>query len=125
MKVLLDTHVVLWSLAVPERLSTAARNTIESAEEIYVSSVSIWEISIKSGLGKLDVDVDELLGWLVSLNILSLPVTWSHARALRELPLHHRDPFDRMLIAQAVTEPLHLLTADVQLKPYSSLVLCQ
>lgn len=125
MKVLLDTHVVLWSLAVPERLSTAARNTIESAEEIYVSSVSIWEISIKSGLGKLDVDVDELLGWLVSLKIVSLPVTWSHARALRELPLHHRDPFDRMLIAQAVTEPLHLLTADVQLKPYSSLVLCQ
>lgn len=125
MKVLLDTHIVLWSLAVPERLSTAARNTIESAEEIYVSSVSIWEISIKSGLGKLDVDVDELLGWLVSLKILSLPVTWSHARALRDLPLHHRDPFDRMLIAQAVTEPLHLLTADVQLKPYSSLVLCQ
>lgn len=125
MKVLLDTHVVLWSLAVPERLSTAARNTIESAEEIYVSSVSIWEISIKSGLGKLDVDVDELLGWLASLKIVSLPVTWSHARALRELPLHHRDPFDRMLIAQAVTEPLHLLTADVQLKPYSSLVLCQ
>ncbi|HNF67343.1 type II toxin-antitoxin system VapC family toxin [Plasticicumulans sp.] len=125
MKVLLDTHIVLWSLAVPERLSTAARNTIESAEEIYVSSVSIWEISIKSGLGKLDVDVDELLGWLVSLKIVSLPVTWSHARALRELPLHHRDPFDRMLIAQAVTEPLHLLTADVQLKPYSSLVLCQ
>lgn len=125
MKVLLDTHIVLWSLAVPERLSTAARNTIESAEEIYVSSVSIWEISIKSGLGKLDVDVDELLGWLVSLKIVSLPVTWSHARALRELPLHHRDPFDRMLIAQAITEPLHLLTADVQLKPYSSLVLCQ
>lgn len=125
MKVLLDTHIVLWSLAVPERLSTAARNTIESAEEIYVSSVSIWEISIKSGLGKLDVDVDELLGWLVSLKIVSLPVTWSHARALRDLPLHHRDPFDRMLIAQAVTEPLHLLTADVQLKPYSSLVLCQ
>ncbi len=125
MKVLLDTHIVLWSLAVPERLSTAARNTIESAEEIYVSSVSIWEISIKSGLGKLDVDVDELLGWLASLKIVSLPVTWSHARALRELPLHHRDPFDRMLIAQAVTEPLHLLTADVQLKPYSSLVLCQ
>ena len=125
MKVLLDTHVVLWSLAVPERLSTAARNTIESAEEIYVSSVSIWEISIKSGLGKLDVDVDELLGWLASLKIVSLPVTWSHARVLRELPLHHRDPFDRMLIAQAVTEPLHLLTADVQLKPYSSLVLCQ
>ena len=125
MKVLLDTHIVLWSLAVPERLSTAARNTIESAEEIYVSSVSIWEISIKSGLGKLDVDVDELLGWLVSLKIVSLPVTWSHARALRELPLHHCDPFDRMLIAQAVTEPLHLLTADVQLKPYSSLVLCQ
>ncbi|PWV58323.1 type II toxin-antitoxin system VapC family toxin [Plasticicumulans acidivorans] len=124
MKVLLDTHILLWALAMPERLSPSARDTIERASALYVSAASIWEISIKAGLGKLDADLDEILAHLHRAGLQALDITWTHARAVQQLPMYHRDPFDRLLIAQAVSEPLHLLTADTALKPYSPLVLC-
>jgi PIN domain nuclease of toxin-antitoxin system len=85
--------------------------------------VSLWEIAIKVRVGKLKADIPELLGSLEAANLLELPVLARHTPIVSVLPLYHADPFDRMLIAQAMSEPLHLLTADPQLKQYSELVI--
>jgi PIN domain nuclease of toxin-antitoxin system len=122
MRVLLDTHLVIWSLAYPARLSSDARNLIEQAQTIFVSSASIWEMSIKSALGKLDIDLDRTLVELKGLGVVELPVNWQHAQQVKLLPRHHRDPFDHLLIAQAISEPLILLTHDRVLSQYSGLV---
>lgn len=123
MKLLLDTHILLWIMQDAKELSREARTLLQKAEEIHVSSVCLWEATIKSAIGKLKVDMDDLDARLAKLGFLPLPITWAHARQVRQLPPLHGDPFDRMLIAQAMSEPLHLLTHDVQLKPYSELVL--
>ena len=123
MKLLLDTRVLLWFMQDARALSRDARRLIERADELHVSSVSLWEASIKVGLGKLELDMDDLEARLNDAHVFSLPVTWEHAKQVRRLPMLHRDPFDRMLIAQALSEPLHLLTHNVQLRPYSDLVL--
>jgi PIN domain nuclease of toxin-antitoxin system len=122
MRILLDTHIVLWAMRDDKRLSIAARHEIEQATAVFVSSVTVWEIGIKTALRKLYVDMDELLPRLSEAGFEPLPVTWSHGRAVRDLPHHHRDPFDRMLLAQAISEPLRLLTHDEMLKRYSDLV---
>ena len=122
LKLLLDTNIVLWTAVTSKRLSREAKRIIERAESLYVSSVSIWEIGIKVTLGKLDVDVDELLRTLTDRSFEQLPVTWEHARVFSWLPLHHRDPFDRMLVAQAMSEPLILLTHDETLSAYGDIV---
>ena len=123
MKLLLDTHILLWLMQDVPQLSPAARRLILDAESVYVSSVSLWEVAIKRSLGKLRLDLDELDRHLAASAIQALGVSWAHARQLRQLPAHHGDPFDRMLIAQAMAEPLHLLTHDIALAPYSELVM--
>ena len=109
MRILLDTHIYLWWLEDHPKLSTEARTLIGDATEVYVSSASIWEASIKAGIGKLDADVE-------------LQVSARHAAAVRGLADIHDDPFDRILIAQAICEPLRFLTHDGKLKGYSQLV---
>ena len=122
MRLLLDTHVFLWCVNDDKRLTKAARTLLSNAEAIFVSSASIWEAAIKAKLGKLDVDVDALVPAIVDSGFLELPVSAQHAAAVGRLPDLHRDPFDRLLIAQAMREPLRFLTADDMLKGYSDLV---
>ena len=122
MKLLLDTHLVLWSMQDDSNLSNSARYWLEQAEKVYVSSATLWEIAIKVALGKLQVDCAKLENRLVEAGFLPLPITWTHAGQVRQLPHFHRDPFDRMLIAQAISEPLRLLTHDITLAQYSELV---
>ena len=122
MKLLLDTHLVLWAMQDSKQLSTAARRQIRAAEANYVSAASLWEIAIKSSLGKLSIDSDMLEEQLDAAGFHALPITWQHTAQVRKLPMHHRDPFDRMLVAQAVSEPLRLLTHDEGLRVYSDLV---
>ncbi len=122
MRLLLDTNIVLWAMADDPHLKPAARRRMEAATINFVSSATIWEIAIKVALGKLDVDMDALLIGLADAGFEPFPITWSHSRLVRDLPHHHRDPFDRMLVAQAVSEPLRLLTHDRTLARYSELV---
>ena len=122
MKVLLDTHVLLWAMQDSKQLSTAARKCIRSAEATYVSAASLWEIAIKASLGKLSVDSDLLEEQLELAGLQPLSISWQHTVQVRKLPMHHRDPFDRMLVAQAMSEPLRLLTHDARLRVYSDLV---
>lgn len=122
MRLLLDTNILLWVMGDDSMLSAAARQTIEEASAVHVSAVSIWEVSIKAALGKLRIDMTEFMPRLAEAGFEPLAVSWDHARAVHDLPHHHRDPFDRMLIAQAITEPLRLLTHDTTLARYSDLV---
>ena len=122
MRLLLDTHIFLWAVVSSASLKASARQTIASADAVYVSSASIWEIAIKSRLGKIAADPDALAASIDASGFIELPVQAKHAAATARLPALHRDPFDRLLIAQAMTEPLRLLTADSTLVPYSELV---
>ena len=122
MKILLDTHILLWSVSEPKRLSKKTQCFITDAEIIYVSAASIWEICIKIQLKKLQLDLATLIREIDNIGIQSLPITWEHAMLTKELPFYHKDPFDRILIAQAMSEPLMLLTNDELLPQYSQLV---
>lgn len=122
MRLLLDTHIFLWAVAGSPLLKPATRRLIESADEVFVSAASLWEIAIKAGLGKIDADPDELVSAIERSGFTELPVRASHAAGVARLAMHHNDPFDRLLVAQAVAEPLRLLTADVALAQYSELV---
>jgi PIN domain nuclease of toxin-antitoxin system len=123
MRLLLDTHIFYWSFYERGRLSREALELIAGADEIFVSAASVWEISIKGRLGKIKADPLELIDHIEASGFQELPVWSRHTVLIASLPMHHTDPFDRLLIAQAMSEPLHLLTADVQLKPYSELVI--
>lgn len=123
MRLLLDTHVLLWVMTDDTALSQKARDTINKATVVYASAVSIWEVSIKAALGKLQINQDRFMKALPATGFEPLSITWEHADAVHRLPPIHRDPFDRMLIAQAVSEPLNLMTADKTLVRYSELVL--
>ncbi len=123
MRLLLDTHIFLWVVAGNSALKSPARRIIEGADKVYVSAASLWEIAIKSRLGRIDAEVDELIAAIDASGLLELPVRAVHAAGVAKLPLHHTDPFDRLLIAQAIAEPLRLLTADAMLARYSDLVL--
>jgi PIN domain nuclease of toxin-antitoxin system len=122
MKLLLDTHIYLWWVKDDRKLSKPARSLIMSAEEVYISSVSIWEATTKAQIGKLEVDPNDLINELDNSGFLELPLTMQHVAKLHTLPILHRDPFDRIIIAQAVSEPLTLITADTILGKYSELV---
>lgn len=122
MKILLDTHIFIWWLMKSPQLGNKAIELIETAEEVHVSAVSLWEAAIKTRTGKLDADVDELRSEIAASHFIELPMTMDHAITYARLPLLHKDPFDRMLVAQAITEPLRLLTADRKLADYTSLV---
>jgi len=120
-RILLDTHLLLWALGAPSRLPAAARRLIDEAD-VFVSAASIWEISIKAALGKLTADPREILAALEPAGFLSLPIVGEHAVRVMSLPPVHRDPLDRLLIAQALTEPLRLLTDDAVLAGYGEIV---
>ena len=122
MRVLLDTHLLLWALGDPAKLPGTARRLLSEAE-VFVSAASIWEIGIKTRLGKLTADPAEVLAALEPAGFLSLPVTGEHAARVATLPPVHRDPFDRLLVAQALTEPMRLLTGDPLLAHYGETVL--
>jgi PIN domain nuclease of toxin-antitoxin system len=122
MRILLDTHVYLWWLQDHPKLSKEARSRIQEASEVYISSASIWEATIKVGIGKLDADVSQLVAEIANSGFRELPISARHAAAVATLPVIHSDPFDRILVAQALSEPLRLLTADSVLKGYSELV---
>jgi PIN domain nuclease of toxin-antitoxin system len=122
MNLLLDTHVFIWAVDDDPKLSAAAWSTIEAADAVYVSSASIWEATIKHQLGKLKVAPERLVDAVAGSGFLELPIRLRHAAAVGRLPLIHRDPFDRLLLAQAISEPLHFLTADDKLTQYSELV---
>ncbi len=122
MRTLLDTQLYLWFLANSPKLSKKARIQIDEAEEVFVSAASIWESAIKVGLDRLTVSIEDLIQGITMSGFLELPITAKQSALVAELPLYHRDPFDRLLIAQAMYEPLRLLTADATLQPYSDLV---
>jgi PIN domain nuclease of toxin-antitoxin system len=116
---LLDTHVYLWWLADDASLSEEARRAIaDSRSVVHVSAASLWEVSIKEALGRLELDGSDLAEEIVANGFIELPVSAAHARAAAHLPPHHEDPFDRMLVAQARLEGLTLVTVSNQLASY-------
>jgi PIN domain nuclease of toxin-antitoxin system len=121
MRVLLDTHLLLWALSSPEKLSKRARQRIDSSE-VYASAASIWEISIKSALGKLKAEPGEVLAAVEPAGFNHLPIVGGHAAKVAELPPIHKDPFDRLLVAQARFEPMILLTDDDVLDGYGDFI---
>jgi len=121
MRVLLDTHVLLWTLSDDPRLTVKARRLIESAADIYVSAATFWELAIKVGLGKLNVDLEEIRHFCRESGFIELPVMSEHAIAVKDLEHLHRDPFDRLLVATAMAEPMKLLTADSAIARYTDL----
>lgn len=121
MKVLLDTHVLLWASGEPRRLGASTRALLDDQRhELFFSAASIWEIAVKHSLGRTDfvVDVRELHGQLLDNGYIEIPVTSAHAANIDALPALHTDPFDRILLAQAVTEGLTLVTNDAQVAKY-------
>ena len=121
MKLLLDTHLLLWAAGQPRRLSKTARTLIEDASnELVFSAASLWEITIKCSLGREDFHVDPRLlrRGLLDNAYQELPITSQHAVAVDALPAIHRDPFDRLLIAQASLEGMLLLTRDATVARY-------
>ena len=120
---LLDTHVLLWALGDVESLSPAARDALtDSSVPAYVSAASIWEISIKRAVGKLKAPED-LLAQIANASFDALPIDHDHASIAGALPPHHRDPFDRMLVAQAQCERLTIVTRDQRIGAYGVPVL--
>ena len=121
MRLLLDSHVLIW--AAKGELSTRALDLIfDEANQLWVSVAGLWEIAIKLGTGRIEVPPD-LLTRLPEFQVAVLPITVEQAWAARSLPLHHRDPFDRMMVVQAMLEKMTLVTRDKQLKQYDCEVL--
>jgi len=121
MRLLLDTHILLWAAGEPEKLSTAGRNLLLAPENaLYFSPASIWEVVIKRGLGRDDFQVDpaRLRKLLIVNGYTEVSVTSDHALTLDSLPPLHKDPFDRLLLAQARSEGMLLVSADTQLLRY-------
>jgi len=122
MHLLLDTHVFIWSVTASRHLKAVTRDYLAAAQAVYVSAASIWEIAIKSRLGKIDSDAQDSAAAIEAGGFLALPVTPDHAAAVGKLPLHHADPFDRLVPAQAFSEPLRFVTADGALSAYGGAV---
>lgn len=122
MRLLLDTHIFIWWIKGDKRMTKPLKNKISHADAVYVSSASIWEAAIKSKLKKLEVDLHQMVEAISESGFLELPIMAYHAAMVGRLPDLHRDPFDRILIAQAIAEPLTFLTVDEVLEEYSDLV---
>lgn len=123
MRVLLDTHALIWAVDDPARLGTQARLAIENdSNDLLVSAATIWEIALKTGLGKLTLSMpyrDWMNRAIADLRAILLPITVEYADTQTTLPYHHRDPFDRMLIAQAKSEDVPLATNDETFDRYA------
>ncbi|GBD10754.1 Ribonuclease VapC22 [bacterium HR23] len=125
MRLLLDTHILLWALASPERLPGEVRRLLEDPKnEVLFSAASVWEVAIKAQVGRfsLPIPLEEVVEAALRSGFAELPVRSVHAAGVARLPFLHRDPFDRLLVAQALYEPARLLTADRALAGYSDLV---
>ena len=123
MRLLLDTHVLIWWLAgknLPVRATELIR---DPGNQIYASAASVWEVAIKASLGKIRIDPDEFVAALREGGFQELAVTSRHATRVSQLPKHHRDPFDRLLVAQSLAEQMLLLTQDRPLAAYGTSVL--
>ena len=121
MKILLDTHLILWAAGFPDELPIEARRIIEDeSNELFFSAASIWEIAIKANLQKVNfqIDVRVLRRNLLDNGYIELPIESAHAVFIQSLPLIHKDPFDRILVAQATEEGITLLTSDVMVAQY-------
>jgi len=129
MRLLLDTHIALWAITDDDRLSAHARALIEDPDnEVSVSAATLWEIAIKHGLRRdgpngMPVSADEALGYFRAAGYVLLDITPAHAVAVGGLPAYHADPFDRLLVAQAMTIPLRLVTGDAKVARYGGMVL--
>lgn len=124
-RLLLDTYVAIKLLTDPDALPEPLRRTIEAADDVFVSAVTHWEIEIKVGLGKLPRPAASLPRALETMGVRELPIRADHTRPLATLPPHHRDPFDRMLVAQSLAEGLQLITPDRVLQRYGdNILLC-
>ena len=124
MNLLLDTHVLLWALAEPQRLPSRIADAIRSPRnKVYVSAVNTWELAIKAGLGRIELPFSGLQAVIEAAGFDELPVTIPQTLRLRDLPRHHRDPFDRLLVAQALEEGMSLVSADRALRAYPVKVL--
>ena len=118
MKLLIDTLIYLWALVAPEKLSASVRDALETrTNTVYVSSIVIAEIMIKASIGKLTIDFDPV-AMAEATGFELLDFTPLDASLLKEMPFHHKDPFDRMLIAQSINNALHLVTEDDKFKQY-------
>ncbi len=118
MKLLLDTHAALWWLSDDDRITEhVGRHLTDETNQVLLSAVVVWELAIKRSLGKLDAP-DDLVSILLDAGAQPLPVTLDHAAAVETLPWHHRDPFDRMLVAQAVTEDAAIVSRDQPFSEY-------
>ncbi|MDP3295513.1 MAG: type II toxin-antitoxin system VapC family toxin [Nevskia sp.] len=125
MRLLLDTHVAVWWQLESLRLGVEARHLIQHSDEpAFISHVSLWELAIKVSIGKLHLDLRQFCERIVDDGFHWLPIKETHLLAVAEMPLgdDHQDPFDRLLVAQSLTEPLILLTADKTLARYGSTV---
>jgi PIN domain nuclease of toxin-antitoxin system len=122
LRILLDTQIFLWALAEPKRLGEKTKSLLRSREnQLYFSAASSWEISIKAGLGKLPLPESPdkyISSRMANLKIDPLDVRHYHTFIVYQLPLHHRDPFDRILIATAIAENIYLMSADEQFRRY-------
>ncbi|MDR0882182.1 MAG: type II toxin-antitoxin system VapC family toxin [Candidatus Adiutrix sp.] len=123
MRLLLDTNAFLWALTNMPRIEPVREMLLADENEIFVSTVSWWEIAIKTRIGKLDAKLKSLRDTAQESGFIELPLLGSHAEILESLPLHHNDPFDHMLVAQAIAEPMRLITGDSVLSKYTSLVI--
>jgi PIN domain nuclease of toxin-antitoxin system len=122
MRLLLDTHILLWWLMGDRRLPKSLAKVLASSEnDIAVSAATLWEIVIKHMMGRIDVDLDELLSSINGDGFGELPVQFRHTLTLQSLPRHHDDPFDRILIAQSVAEGRRLVTTDSSILSYAGL----
>jgi PIN domain nuclease of toxin-antitoxin system len=118
LKLLLDTHVLLWILSGDKRIKKIEKRLLSPDDDVFFSVVSLWEIAIKSSAGKIDAQADAVRSAALASRYEELPVFAPHAVHVAKLPWYHRDPFDRLLVAQAMTEPMRLLTADADLLAY-------
>jgi PIN domain nuclease of toxin-antitoxin system len=117
---LLDTHALVWALSAPRRLPAQVAALIRDPQtDVYVSAASTWEIAIKSALGKINADLAAIVGAARAAAFEELPITIAHTERLHALPAHHRDPFDRLLVAQALEERLTIVTHDRLIAAYS------
>ena len=116
--ILLDTHIIVWLLDDDARLSSVALTRVAREKDVFVSAISLWEVAIKVSSGRFSVNIEQMVDSIAKAGFYALPIAFQHAMVLASLPPIHRDPFDRMLVAQSLSESLVLLTADRVLSRY-------